>query len=517
MSEIKKTYIVDLNKLKALDSNGNIVSPHVYGGSSKAIVAYVYKNGELVKVYNQAEYVFEAETVNEVEATAQTIDPVVKSEKYDYNTETKAYDILADQNVPYEGVLELDANTSEDERTGTFTVRQPKSGLSFECSYRQAGAQVLTYYIDVNSVYVEGVNYDAVGAGGGTSSPYVTVKAAQYATLSSGISVFDKYVVGTSYVSYASGKAVDIDIVLDDYSPATINSSTGKVSVSSLTDNVTYEPITVFEVTSLKGGVLFENHEDVIEWQWSGSAFVEQDVNSYRLDHTDYFINSYLQSDTIEKSDTSFRVYGHAYKTDYYRYDAIAELVQKTSDITLYVTLNNAPESVLYIQGRYDTYVTFEVGANTTSSDRVFTVQAYSYEAGYSREYTVTQSARTFDHYRFVQIQSIGVSYEEAEAGGGYAYPYISIRAMYYAVYSDGYEDPTPVYRSYSDVSVTDASGVAEKLSGVYVNYSNATINSSGRVSVSSLTTNETDRSIDVYYVEQVQADCRQKDSNTFG
>lgn len=186
MAEIKKAYIVDLNKLKALDENGNAVRPHLNGGASKAILAYVLVNGELTKVYNQAEYVLEAETEMEADPAGVILDPVVRSEKYDYNTATKAYDILAEQNVPYEGILELPPNTTEETITGEFTVTQPKSGLSVVCKYTQVADEWTGTYAYSNFNFV-GAAYEDMGAGGGTAYLAVTVSVYRQEIWGSGL------------------------------------------------------------------------------------------------------------------------------------------------------------------------------------------------------------------------------------------------------------------------------------------------------------------------------------------
>lgn len=473
--EKKTTYIVDLNGTRALDENGNVVRPHLYGGSSKAILAYVYNGSEMVKVYNQAEYVFEAETHHDVEATAQTIDPVVASCKYDYNPSTKSYDILADENVEYTGILELERNDSEDERSGTFTVLQPKSGLSFDCTYTQAGKQLLGYYIDTASLYVESVNYDSVGASGGDAAPYITVKAKRYASYSNGTSEYEGYAVGSAYVSGAKGSQVQIDEILEDYTLPSFNTSTGVVSVSSLGYNETDNPITVYSVTYLEGGVVFEDHDDVLSWTWSGYVSVEQDTNSRILVDTEYYIDSYLPKTSIEETDTSFSVRGYAYKTDYYRYDAVSTLKGVTSDIILYVTLNDAPESVQYISGTEEMSVTFSVGANTGSSERVFSVQAYNDDAGYSEEYTVTQAARAFTKYTVVSVEVTSVQYEEAMPYASTCSPDVVIRIGYRAEYSDGTSDPV-FYESQSASSISSAGGSPYNSSGATINTSTGVV-----------------------------------------
>ena len=77
----KKTKLaIDLNRCRALTSDGNVVAPELYGNNGFAYMAYVMKNGELVKVFNRLQYTFEVSDLEfEFEAAQQNVGNFISS------------------------------------------------------------------------------------------------------------------------------------------------------------------------------------------------------------------------------------------------------------------------------------------------------------------------------------------------------------------------------------------------------------------------------------------------------
>lgn len=431
---------------------------------SIAEVKRMIYNGKVV--FNRAEYVLSVPEEIQLEATSHTWEDAIGSAVFSYKTERNGEQIPVDYRLP-EG--EIERNDSTRPKTGTYIVEQMVSGLRIEGVWTQEGKRLLKYYIDKNSVIAEEVSYESMDARGGVAVPAVKVYADKYAEYSNGTSEYVGRVVGDSSVTYASGRVADIPD-LENYDLPVLDTDTGEVTVDSLRFNETEAPMDVFYVTRLQGIVTFEGFDDELTWNWRGKVPIEQDANSCILVDTKFYMDAYVSSNRIEVTDTSFDVSGYAYKVEKFRYDAMpSTLHEKKTDETLYVTLNNQPESVQFIRGEEWQDVTFTVGANTTESERVFTVQMYNNEADFSKEESVVQDARVFTKWQFYSVNVLSVDYEDAYPYASTSVPSVVVQVGYKKEFSDGTTD-SEIYKFEYNGEVGSASGFPYDDSGATIN-----------------------------------------------
>lgn len=360
-------------------------------------------------------------------------------------------------------------NTTGVDRTVSLRIYHGSAGV-YDKTYSlpQSGAEFSKWiYWKIQSV---SAGYDRIPAGGGTVTPYVSVTVIYYAEYTDGTAHYDETKNKTySGVSVSAATAPNAPSIAG----VTFNSKTGAVYAPSL-GHVETPETEVFYVGSLSGSFVEDLSDVTVEWSWDGGAYVGQAENYKRkTGETAYTFNSEISPETLEGSDTVISVSYNAWYHEYYYWDsAPSKIISDDTAQWMYIRITGDATASKDVKGS-GTY-TYDVGKAT--SDRSFKVTVTN-DFGYKDELDITQIARVFSHYRFGGVSSVGVSYDEVGANGGDSYPSISIRAYFYAVYSDGTEDSAPVYdNDIKSVTVVSASGYADNSSGATVNNSTGVV-----------------------------------------
>lgn len=422
MSETKKTAIIrDLNKCLVFDANMNGKEPILNGGVREAIVALVYKDGELQRVYNRAEYTLEVEGINlEFEAPEQKVTPVMGSYKRDYNPYSMEFDIEGGD-VPYSGVYSLDgkeytyenefvlpANNGEEERSGYIKVVQARTQLSFECTYKQNARQVLNY--SFKQILGVSVSYDEIGSDGGTSIPYIRVSVllTKHFTDES-TEEYSVYYHGA--VTYAAGYSYG----------ATINEDTGVVSIGENTSGIDTNRV-VFDVQYLKGTATItypDGKYEVIDWDWDGSYTVEQQpkFEDYPIIVSTTYNPSVDIPETMPATDEYVRIFYSSQKeVKYYMQSNPSNILTDYVDETLYVEVNGVVSATQLKDGYggEDVYV----GKNANTTDRTISLRFYNYDRDYDETFTLLQYASDVLEYWTEPVLNGRVVVEDIGADG---------------------------------------------------------------------------------------------------
>lgn len=473
MAEEKKAYIVDLNNTRALDEYGNLVRPHLMGGSSKAILAYVVKNGGLVKVYNQAEYVFKAETEMEADPAATTLDPVTASRKYDYNTSTKAYDILSDENVPYEGVLELEANTSGEVKTGEFTVTQPKSGLSITCTYTQAADEWTGTYAYSNFLF-KGASFEDMSAGGGLSYFMVTVSVYRQEIWHSGMKN-GKTVTSTLFY--------DVDGILNDSAGlgCTLSLSASAVSGTNSSVNSATGVVTGYDWyhTEFEGGSIATATNIIVGFKgMTDGSFSTyrcyQDANVRSKSGDPVYSVAISAEDYVAASVTSVEVLlEYAFKTQYYSWSSGAPNTSDSTGITASLTTTGDSIVPRTLTNRQTAILTIPANTSETQT-KTYTVTAYAGSA--SDTISITQYAAEPEEYWASPALNGEIVIEKIPADG-------SAVSILVPIIQYKYKGGVIVDTYSTSVMATAISGTAESGTGAYFSGGEISCDSMGTTS----------------------------------
>ena len=415
MEKTKTRIDKNLCECYAVGSSGRLRSSTLYGGSKECIMAYVYHNGKMVKVYNRSEYTFTVETELELDAAAQLVDPVISSYKHDYNTSTKKFDTNR-KFVNYTGDFNLDANTSGETRNGIFVVRQEGSNLMFVCSYAQAGKALIGYkFVQVENVEV---SYDSIPPSGGTVQPMVTVTAWMKRVYTDK-SEEDFYSSYDGVVTLASGHA-------EDSSGATINTKTGVVTMGERSDTGDKDKA-VFYVESMSGTFtipLLSSSQQVKSWTWNDGYAVQQmpkdeDYEVYYKD-PDYVYSFVVEEDdmTIEATDEYVDIsYVGKKIVYYYMASNPSNKLEREETLPLYVVVNNEVENVVVLDGKEGTGSVF-IGANSSESNRILSIHVYSSDERYDETFVVTQRAVDTEEFYGVPVLNGIIELEEISCDG---------------------------------------------------------------------------------------------------
>lgn len=262
---IEEAYVTDIRKVMF---DGKAMRA-IFGGQEVLRMMY---GGEIV--FNRALYHLDVPTELSVEATGGTWDSLLSSAIASYKTDRDGE--VSHVEVVYPDSEGVAPNPNEYKLTGTYEVRQQKSGLSIKGTWTQEEKKFSHY--SVRQVWDVNVDYDQVGAGGGVSEPSVSVTMWLNVHWTDG-SVTSDYKAFVGSVTSATGRA-------ENSSGATINRSNGVVTVSGLGTTETDER-SVFSVETLAGTVTVPilDGYDTFSWNWNKTTSVSQMENRK---HTSY-------------------------------------------------------------------------------------------------------------------------------------------------------------------------------------------------------------------------------------
>ena len=502
----KKTKLaIDLNQCRALDANGNVSAPELYGNGGFAYMAYAVKDGELMKVFNRTQYTLEVSDLEfEFEATEQQVSDFISSYKHNFNPSTRRFE--ADEKaVDYSGVYSVDgkeysydngftlpANSKDSSRSGYINILQPISGLSFECSYTQKAKELLeTIFVQVWDV---SVSYDDISEDGGSSVPSVNVVVWMKHIYSDG-SEKDFYPsCGNEVVTYASGEPV--------VSGATINEGTGVVSVGENSDTSSRN---VFKVQFLSGtmDVPYLSETDKKKtWNWRGSYVVgqmpkEEDYIIYVDETWSYSFSSSTPSSILATDEIIPVSYSGRRSRQYYWASNPSNILTETENLTMYLTVSGVSGMTVLDKNETTAYV--NVGKNSSASEKSYRIRVYYYDTNLYDEYhDVTQAAADVsEHYEAPTLNS-AIELEEIGFDGSRKSVYVPIRQRRYK-YNEVTGDKTYLEDYTTTVLAAGVGGRAE--SGTGFSFSN------GYVSADSMGRTEYKNGRKVYTLTSVFVD----------
>ena len=248
---IASDYIIDKNKLSG---GGDAVKGMYLGGD--VMQAYLGSS----QVFNRALYSIEAlDILIPAEGTADMKGTcLVDSFKTDRDGAVTEVDYTISPSS-------LDANDTDDEKTGFYTVTQNVSGLKTPGKYTQAAKVLLGY--TYHGLKVTSVTYMYAPANGGFITPVVGYSGTRRAVYSNGDTVDESWGSNTSVLLSATGKALVTGATFDS------RIDIGKVYAPDLgtteSDTRAVAQITALTIEAIDGSVL----------AWSGTVYAYQFEN----------------------------------------------------------------------------------------------------------------------------------------------------------------------------------------------------------------------------------------------
>ena len=248
---IASDYIIDKNKLSG---GGDAVKGMYLGGD--VMQAYLGSS----QVFNRALYSIEAfDILIPAEGTADMKGTcLVDSFKTDRDGTPTSVDYTISP-------TSIDANDTDEEKTGFYTVTQNVSGLKTTGQYTQAAKVLLGY--TYHGLKVTSVTYMYAPANGGFITPVVGYSGTRRAVYSNGETVDESWGSNTSVLLSATGKALVTGATFD----SKIN--VGKVYAPDLgtteSDTRAVAQITALTIEAIDGSVL----------AWSGTVYAYQFEN----------------------------------------------------------------------------------------------------------------------------------------------------------------------------------------------------------------------------------------------
>ena len=248
---IASDYIIDKNKLSG---GGDAVKGMYLGGD--VMQAYLGSS----QVFNRALYSIEAlDILIPAEGTADMKGTcLVDSFKTDRDGAVTEVDYTISPSS-------LDANDTDDEKTGFYTVTQNVSGLKTTGKYTQAAKVLLGY--TYHGLKVTSVTYMYAPANGGFITPVVGYSGTRRAVYSNGDTVDESWGSNTSVLLSATGKALVTGATFDS------RIDIGKVYAPDLgtteSDTRAVAQITALTIEAIDGSVL----------AWSGTVYAYQFEN----------------------------------------------------------------------------------------------------------------------------------------------------------------------------------------------------------------------------------------------
>lgn len=231
--------IIDVNQLYR-KKDGSIGRPsELYYGNTRVMEACIKKGNSIIKVFNIANYTLTVPD-STILVQADGTEPSVDYESYKTDHDGSKTNISAD----ITWVPELGPNGSEDDKTGSYIVKQTVSDMELYGSYRQLGRTSYYVYSDFS---ITSANYVRIPASGtGTTPVQIVVGYIYYRT--------KHYTDGTSESpERKSGTSTSCRVLSHNsyYTHATLDTSTGTVTAESLKDSQYNNDITLFTINRL--------------------------------------------------------------------------------------------------------------------------------------------------------------------------------------------------------------------------------------------------------------------------
>lgn len=250
-----------------------------------------------------------------------------------------------------------------------------------------------SFHYELVRVDDAGVSYEEAFAWANSVSPYIQVRAWYKKVWSNGVEdpnlVYEDHYSGESgfTIAHAAGQA-------KNSSGATINSTTGVVSVKSLGTNRWDAPHDVFEVQSLYGKFKSALTGQSYDWSMAGTAMIEQAMNIPReISRQDVY--RVVDPEDMLSGDTTLYLA--------YQAENIAKQQWDSDRYGDYVNTITTPLSMRIVVGVGYTgevsvsgsgTATFPVGINSsTTSSRTFRVMAYDAKSNVVANFNVVQAA----------------------------------------------------------------------------------------------------------------------------
>lgn len=340
-------------------------------------------NGQLV--FNRALYHIEVSDLPvRFEAvggpfTAEVIQEQMNLRCYKTDCDGKKSDVYGFEYVP----ASLDANESEEELDGTFTVTHIDSGLSVEGTWRQNKDELLrTEYRSVRAIDAA---YDMIPASGGTVCPIIYYSAVRTKVYASGRE-------DQQYVEMEATVITDTIItVSSDYWHVSADQTTGCITADSLRDFPHDYDFPIAQVHRLVSTDI--NGDELV---WEGLIEVMQGKNKPYYGDWQTSISSSLPNGnriTFEQQDVVVRV--SAFRTRYGSWDS-GYPYEEREPMLLELAASAGSLSQSQVYGGAD--VSWTVPMNN-GSERNLSVRVYNAAAGYDKTHTVTQDAYVATEY----------------------------------------------------------------------------------------------------------------------
>lgn len=322
----------------------------------------------------------------------------------------------ASRDVKGSGTYTYDVGTvGTTDRTFNVAVTNNSGNVIASSSITQVAPT--SFHYELVQVDGAGVSYEEAFAWANSVSPYIQVRAWFKKVWSNGTTdpnlVYEDHSVGESgfTISNAAGQAKNDSL-------ATINSSTGVVSVKSLGTNRWEKPHDVFEVQSLYGTFKSALTNKSHGWQMTGTAMVEQAMNIPR-DISNQDVYRVVDPEDMLSGDTTLYL---AYQSenvikqqwDSDRYGDYINTITTPLSMRIVVGVDYTGEKTVSGSGT----ATFPVGINSsTTSSRTFRVMAYDANNNTVANFNVVQAANILSWIAPVINGEFSVSNISAKGG----------------------------------------------------------------------------------------------------
>ena len=374
--EYKYKYATDVKKLRF-----NGLLDRAFFGESVAKEAWrMIYNNEVV--FNRAFFELWSKNTIELEAEGTREKPLYKV--LDVVSRKKDYDGLITE-VVFEGADEvIEPNTTDKEKSGTFTIRQRYSNLEIVGTWTQKKDEVK----EIEYQYIDSVDVDYDGELPATLSlvnPRITIYYVVKKYYSSN-EIKTETLKTNGVVTYAKGK-------VQNSSGAYIDTSNGDVYSINLGKNPSpYQEAYVVNEMSGTFQVTDKNGTQTHDWEWSGNKFIYQESNSVRNNGDGYYdifsaIDGYKDRIGGEATEVGINVYAwyaqpKIWTSGYQETDYSKTYANLSTDVgTIYPTT---------VYGDEQAIVSIPQNGNT---ERVIHVNVYNSSANYDKTHTITQDA----------------------------------------------------------------------------------------------------------------------------
>lgn len=374
--EYKSKYATDVKKLRF---NG-LLDRAFFGESVVKEAWRMIYNNEVV--FNRAFFELWSKNTIELEAEGTREKPLYKV--LDVVSRKKDYDGLITE-VVFEGADEvIEPNTTDKEKSGTFTIRQRYSNLEIVGTWTQKKDEVK----EIEYQYIDSVDVDYDGELPATLSlvnPRITIYYVVKKYYSSN-EIKTETLKTNGVVTYAKGK-------VQNSSGAYIDTSNGDVYSINLGKNPSpYQEAYVVNEMSGTFQVTDKNGTQTHDWEWSGNKFIYQESNSVRNNGDGYYdifsaIDGYKDRIGGEATEVGINVYA------WYAQPKIwTSGYQETDYSKTYANLSTDVGTVspTTVYGDEQAIVSIPQNGNT---ERVIHVNVYNSSANYDETHTITQDA----------------------------------------------------------------------------------------------------------------------------